>query len=85
MSSEEKRRITLEKNRQAGKFFLDLYKASRCRKKRKFLLQDLERHAQEATVLNHTLTIRVQELETQLQMANDELRQLKKSCHCDNL
>ena len=84
LTAEEKRRITLEKNRQAGRVFKSLrfLKASRCRKKRKFLMQDLERHAHEVSMMNQTMTAQIQQLQSQLELAKRQLHRYQTTCQC---
>ena len=55
--------------------------ASRCRKKRKTLLQDLEKHAKEVSDLNQTLTVQVQTLSAQMQILYGQL-DIFKDCSC---
>ena len=87
-TAEEKRRVTLEKNRLAGNISLFLSndskscEASRCRKKRKFLIQDLERHAHEVSVLNHNLSLQIQALSDQAKQMSAQLEIYKTHCNC---
>jgi hypothetical protein len=57
-------------------------KASRCRKKRKILIQDLEKHAQEVSLLNHSLTLQIEELNGQMNRLHQQLQFYHSECQC---
>lgn len=59
----------------------DVCKASRCRKKRKSLIQDLEQRARDVSQLNETLTEQLECVTGQFERALEELSRFKRGGH----